>query len=488
MRAPWRTLRGRLILASLAGLLAASLVFAVVSSSLVRSVSERNAREQFDQETMRVARLASAQLEKGAQEGRDCRSYTSAEFEAFVGPGARIYLESLNVCPGTGRSIFPKPSPQLRAAVDQGLVDAQGFARISPSAIPGGRDYVATAAPLRLRGQSFGSLIIVKPRDEVRSAVADVAPRLALAALVGLVPAVFLTLLMTTRLTRPIREMREATDRVAGGDLGTEVQRAGTADLDALADDFNIMVSRLRQRDAQSRDFLMKITHDLRTPLTAIRGHASALLDGVVPDDLRSRSLEAIEGEAHRLETMVRDLLDLSRMEAEQFRLTVAECDPGPVVDHAISAHAVRAAEKGVKLKGHVHIREGIITDPDRLGQIVGNLVDNAVRWTPTGGTVTVTASSVAERGLQVEVTDSGPGVPPDQRELVFSPFQSSETPDGSTGTGLGLAICRQLARALGGDVTVDGGPEGGARFVLRLPPNAPVGARRGGVTAPDGR
>jgi len=358
--------------------------------------------------------------------------------------------------------------------VDRGLIARQGFARIDPAAIPGGRASVATAAPITVNGTSFQDLIVVKPRDEVRSEVAEVAPRLAAAALIGLLPAVLLTLLMTTRLTRPIRELRRATDRVAAGDLSAEVRRTGTADLDALADDFNIMVSRLRQRDDQSRDFVMKVTHDLRTPLTAIRGHTAAMIDGIVPEHMLAASLQAVDGEAQRLERMVADLLDLARMEARRFRLSVVSADPSEIVERTVAAHAARARESGVDLGCDVDGGPAIETDPGRMEQIVANLVDNAIRWTPPGGTVTVSSRALGTGGVEVDVSDSGPGVPPSQREEVFAPFTSRETPDGRTGTGLGLAICRQLARALGGDVTVGDAPQGGARFLLRLPRAAP--------------
>ncbi len=473
MEAPWRTLRGRLALASVAGLVAASLVFALVSSSLVSSLSERNARDQFDRETSRVTALASAQIERAAS-GGGCRTYSPAELAAFVGPGTRVYATGLKTCPGTDEAPFKLAPPALAKAVDRHVLATQPFVRIPPEAIPGPGDQVATAATLRIGNTSFGELIIVKPRDAVRATVADTAPRLVAAAVIGLIPAVLLTLLLTTRLTRPIRGMRDATDRVAAGDMSVTVARTGTSDLDALADDFNIMVARLQQRDAQSRDFLMKVTHDLRTPLTAIRGHAAALADGVVPPEMRERSLQTIETEAQRLEHMVADLLDLARMEARRFRVSVVPVDAAELVRQAVAAHEAVALRRDVALSQRIGDEGEVHSDPDRLRQIIGNLVDNAVRWTPPGGTVQVDADVSATDGLRVEVRDDGPGVPPERRDQVFAPFESSETPDGRTGTGLGLAICRQLARALGGDVTVHDAPGGGAAFVLTLPPRAP--------------
>ena len=153
------------------------------------------------------------------------------------------------------------------------------------------------------------------------------APPLLLATLIGLIPALALTLWVTGRLTRPLREMEAAADRVAGGDLTVSVPPAGTEELDHVATAFNAMVERLREREDRSRAFLMNVTHDLRTPLTAIRGHVAALRDGIVPADQVDRSLGAIESEATRLSSMVSDLLDLARIDANQFRIAPTRVD-----------------------------------------------------------------------------------------------------------------------------------------------------------------
>lgn len=469
---PWRTLRGRLAIGAMAGLLAASLVFAVVASSLVSSESERNAREEFDRQVVRVAQLISNQTEARLFDG-DCQErYSRQDIEAFVGRGTRLYVEGLPPCPGGIKQYADLP----RAAgvvIDEALLDEQGFQRIDASTLSD-VPAVATAAPLRLQGFPVSKLILVKPQEEVRSDLSDVAPRLLLATGIGFVAALVLTLLLTSRITRPIEQMRRATDRVAAGDLSTEVARHGVAELDALADDFNVMVSRLREREDASRDFLMKITHDLRTPLTAIRGHAAALSDGIVPEDLRPRSLGAIESEAGRLESMVTDLLDLARIQADRFRLTPSVTEPAAVLDLAVAALSADATARGIRVESRVGALPTILTDAARMRQIVDNLLDNAVRWSPDDGLVTLVAGPRTGGGIAVTISDMGPGVPAGSREAVFEPFTSGETPDGRTGTGLGLAICRQLARALGGDVTVADAPGGGACFTLTLPAAAP--------------
>jgi signal transduction histidine kinase len=243
------------------------------------------------------------------------------------------------------------------------------------------------------------------------------------------------------------------------------------------------MVRRLAERDGETREFLMRITHDLRTPLTAIRGHAAALSDGVVPDEDVPRSLAAIEGEATRLETLVADLLDLARLDAHRFKLDLARIEPSDVLDRAFDAMEAEASARGVAYERRIDPMPSVVTDETRVQQIVVNLLDNALRWTPAGGTVRLEGRSLPGGGFAAAVTDTGPGVPDRDRERIFDAFQSYETPDGHRGHGLGLAISRQLARALGGDVRVESRDGAGSRFVLELPAKgtapAPAGAGR---------
>jgi two-component system, OmpR family, sensor kinase len=298
-----------------------------------------------------------------------------------------------------------------------------------------------------------------------------------LATLIGLVIAFALTLWITSRLTRPLRTMEAAADRVAAGDLGVSVPPAGTEELDHVASAFNGMVARLREREDRSREFLMNVTHDLRTPLTAIRGHAAALRDGIVPADEVDRSLGAIDSEAARLSAMVSDLLDLARIDADQFRIEPATVNPRDVLEEAYAAQAAVAEARGVTLTPEIGDLPMIVTDAERFRQIIDNLLTNAIHWTPLTGTVRLAAQPEPDGGIRVEVADSGPGVPADRRERVFAPFHSEPRPDGHTGSGLGLAICRQLARTLGGDVVIDDADGGGALFVVTLPDAPPPGA-----------
>jgi signal transduction histidine kinase len=466
---PWRTLRGRLVLAAAAGLVTAAVVFAAVGAGLIRSQSQVVARAELDRQAVALADIVSGQAERAASRGTDFRSYRPDALEALVGPSTRLYYTGLQLTPGAERPTAEFPSVAA-GELSYEVLERDGVQRIDFRLPDDPQTYEASAAPVYLGGEIFGAILLARPPGELASAWPDVAGRVVGAAGIGLAVALALSLLLTSRITRPLTAMQTATHRVAAGDLRAELGPTGTQELDELASDFNLMVRRLAERDGQTREFLMRVTHDLRTPLTAIRGHAAALSDGVVPAGDVSRSLAAIEGEATRLETLVADLLDLARLDAHRFKLDLARVEPADALGRAFDAMEAHAAARGVAYERQIDDLEPVVTDETRVQQIVGNLLDNALHWTPRGGTVRLEGSGLADGGFMAAVTDTGPGIPDGQEERIFDPFQSLETPDGRRGTGLGLAISRQLARALGGDVRVERREGAGSRFVLELP------------------
>ncbi|HET6692637.1 MAG TPA: HAMP domain-containing sensor histidine kinase [Miltoncostaeaceae bacterium] len=466
---PWRTLRGRLALAVAGGLLVAAIVFAAVGGGLIRAQSQKVARAELDRQAVALAKIVSAQAEKQAVGGRAFSFVSPASLQALVGPRTKLYYSGLPLTPGADRPTDEIPRVAARE-LDYGLLEQDGVQRIDFQASEGASTTEATAAPVMLGGEAVGAILLARPPGAPASAWPDVAPWVFLAAGIGLAVALLLSLLATSRITRPLTAMQRATHRVAGGDLRTELGPTGTRELDDLASDFNLMVRRLAEREGETREFLMRVTHDLRTPLTAIRGHASALQDGVVPPDHVPRSLSAIEHEAARLETLVTDLLDLARLDAHRFTLDLAEVRPADVLDRAFDALEPEALTRGVAFERGIEPLPTMVTDEGRVQRIVGNLLDNAIHWTPPGGTIRLEGTARRDGGFTVAVCDTGPGVDPQERERIFEAFHSSESPDGRHGSGLGLAISRQLARALGGDVRVEPRPEGGSRFVLDVP------------------
>jgi len=211
---------------------------------------------------------------------------------------------------------------------------------------------------------------------------------------------------------------------------------------------------------------LMSVSHELRTPLTAIRGHVEALREGLVVDpELTTASLDVIAAEGARLERLVGDVLDLARLGARRFTVVREEVDMQRLLDRAYAAFEQEARRRAIEYRQRADSRLVIESDGDRVLQIISNLLANAFRWTPDGGRIALELSA-ANGTVAVAVEDTGPGVPPDERENIFRPFFSR---DGG-GTGLGLAIAHELAQALGGSVELEPGPQHGSRFRLVLP------------------
>jgi signal transduction histidine kinase len=467
---PWRTLRGRLALAAIGGLIVAAVVFAAVGGGLVRSQGKAVARAELDRQAKALAGIVSAQAEKQATSGVEFALFIdTANLKALIGPNSDISYTGLQLTPGGDNPTGEIPSVAARE-IDYALLE-EGEAQRIDYTLPGeSRPTEASAAAVFLGGESVGAILLSRPPGDPASAWPDVASRVSTAAGLGLGVALLLTLLLTSRITRPLTALQSATHRVAGGDLRTELGPTGTQELDELGSDFNLMVRRLAEREGETREFLMRVTHDLRTPLTAIRGHAAALVDGVVPEADVPRSLSAIEGESGRLESLVADLLDLAKLDAERFDLDLSPVQPAGILDRAFDAMEAEALNRGVAFERGIDDLAPVVTDESRVQRIVSNLLDNAIHWTPRGGTVRLEGHAREGGGFSACVSDTGPGIPESEQEQIFEAFQSQETPDGRRGSGLGLAISRQLARALGGDVRVESREGAGSRFVLDVP------------------
>ena len=226
------------------------------------------------------------------------------------------------------------------------------------------------------------------------------------------------------------------------------------------------MAARLAEAQELERNFLMSVSHELRTPLTGIRGHVAALREGVVTDpELAEESLEVVAAETDRLARLVGDVLDLAKLDAHRFTVLSEEVDMGRLVDTAYASFTEEARRRAIDYRLQDGVRPTVVTDGDRVLQIITNLLSNAFRWTPDGGVIDLALA--AQNGIvEVEVGDSGPGIAPEQQERIFRPFFSHD----AQGTGLGLAIARELAVALGGRIVVDSDAGRGSRFRLVLP------------------
>ena len=305
-------------------------------------------------------------------------------------------------------------------------------------------------------------LILLRPAS-LTSAWRPFLVDLLLAGLVGVLFAAAVSFFVARSIVRPIRRVADATRALAADERHDPLPTEGSSELVALARAFNQMTEQLEASREAERNFLLSVSHELKTPLTAIRGYAEGLADGAFEPDEAARTIAL---EAGRLERLVRDLLDLARMNRAEFSVRSEPVDLAETTREAVGRHEASAREFGVELRA-AGAETWVEADRDRLLQVASNLVENALRETPAGGAVTVTAEPA-----RLVVADTGPGIPTADVPHAFERFYLYDKvgKDRPVGSGLGLAIVKQLATAMGGDVQVESGPSG-TTFTVSLRP-----------------
>jgi signal transduction histidine kinase len=264
----------------------------------------------------------------------------------------------------------------------------------------------------------------------------------------------------------PVGDLIEAAGRVEAGEVGTQVAVRGPAEVRSLARAFNAMTSRLEQTDEARRRLLADVSHELRTPLTVMQGNLEGMLDGLYPID--EEHLAPVLEETRVLARLVEDLRTLSLSEAGSLRLHREPTDLGRLLEEVAAGHRIAADAAGVTLTVRAAPDLPLLdVDPARMRQVIVNLVANALRFTPSGGEITLGASK-ADDGIGLTVRDTGAGMEPDAVEHAFDRFYRS--PD-SSGTGLGLPIARNLVEAHGGRIELHSTPGEGTTVEVTLPP-----------------
>ncbi len=459
----FKSLRFRLPALFLAGIALTGVVSALIAFGLFRNYTEDQAKRELRREARGLTQLYAEQAIRSQERGTPPPFFAPSKLEAASGD--RLFYVGVPFFSGQGSGLRRLP----KSAVDWDAL--QRGETLEFKFTPPGEDrtFLAVAHPLYLEasGPPFGGLVVATPEAQLSSQVTRLLERLAIALLIGLLVTAGLGWYLSGRITRPLRRLAGAADEVAEGHYDTEVPLLTSGDEVAdLADSFRQMTSRLSEAEELERNFLMTVSHELRTPLTAIRGHVEALREGVVEDPaLRTASLDVISAEATRLERLVGDVLDLAKLDTRRFTVRHEEVEMARLLEQAYLAFGEEAKQREIDYSQDVSAEPVIVTDGDRVLQIITNLLANAFRWTPNGGSVGLQLS--AENGrIHVAVQDTGPGIGREEQERIFRPFW---THDGK-GTGLGLAIARELAMALGGRIDLDSEVGRGSRFELVLP------------------
>ena len=322
-----------------------------------------------------------------------------------------------------------------------------------------GTRYFYAARPVGQR-----ALVLLRPTRLGATASKPFLEGLLLAALAGAALAALASFLLARAISRPVRRVAQAARSLAEERSPAPVPVEGARELVLLAESFNNMATQLGKARAAERSFLLSVSHELKTPLTAIRGYAEGLADGAVSVD---EAVETIGREGARLERLVRDILDLARMNKSEFSVHAEPIDLGVVAREAVRRYEAPARDFAVTLEAVAPLVAPAIGDADRTLQVISNLVENALRLTPPGGVVRVIAAPGS-----IAVEDTGPGLQPDEVPRAFDRFflYSRYGGERPVGTGLGLAIVKELTEGMNGSVEVESEPGRLTRFVVRLP------------------
>jgi len=428
---------------------------------LTRAAARRTALDELQAQSAAIAELVAAvatprRAEDGTTQPQVNRQALQRISEAFS-----VRDVGLLVIGPNGRQVGSLPAGVDLSANEDAIV--RGGGEVSGTA-RGGVLYGAAGRPV---GRS---IVIVALTGSARSLLGGAGGWFLLASALVVLLAVFVAFRLGGALARPMRDATAVTERIAGGDLTARLPDppAGQRDeLAVLSRSVNSMADNLERSRGLEQQFLLSISHDLRTPLTNIRGYAEAITDGAVDEPAAAAGV--ILAESARLERLVRDLLDLARLDSRQFALHPRSTDLAAAVVAAAEGARADVAAAGLTLDVRsAPTAEGLV-DVDRLAQVVGNLVANAARYART---TIVVEPQVHPDSVVVLVTDDGPGIAAADLPHVFERlYRAADQPRRTeSGSGLGLAIVRELVGAMGGEVGVTSPPTGGTTFWFRIP------------------
>jgi two-component system sensor histidine kinase BaeS len=470
-------MRRRLMLA-MVGLVAVVLVIAGVGSLLLtRNAARNQAQQQLTQEAKSLTQskisersLGALAVIKATLKLEDADVITINRFGEIVGNTlpSDINENDIDVAAVQNGQTVSGRSGSLVYAVSPVTLSQQEIERLAKRAR--GITFEGTFAVLLTRnvgnlGPSWGYFII--------------------AGGAALVIAALIAWQMSRRIARPLVEATQATGRIASGNLESRISihKRDYPEFASLAGSINDMAQSLEDGRARERHLLLAVSHDLRTPLTSIRGFAEAIQDGAVEDD--GQAADVIIAESRRLERLVGDLLDLTKLEARQMSISMRPTDAAEVVTTTAEGFGPAAAKSGlaivVQMPGADEVqtppgaaqahRPLVAADPDRLAQLLANLLENAITFALTTVTVTVTDDPAAGACV-ITVMDDGPGIAAGDLTKVFERFYRADRgPNRRLGSGLGLAIVAELAAAMGGNVRAESPvtDDGGSRLVVTL-------------------
>ncbi|HCJ11421.1 MAG TPA: hypothetical protein DHW14_09715 [Clostridiales bacterium] len=487
------SIRERLVLSHFILVLLVVFLIGVVSLGLVRNFVLKSATETLVEQAEQISGVLDARASVFEQRAaglalrplvRLVSQLTAADL-VFLGPDGRVLIGSERLASLVG-VLFADDQETVRRAMGEGRTVSSTFRD------PLGRLSVVAVSPVQSAGRTVGAVVLVKPVTEVTGTLTRLFLLFVLSSLAGLALSLVVSFIIARNLTRPLAALEGAAAKVAAGCFDHRVPVESDDEVGRVARSFNRMARRLGEFHRERQHLYASVSHELRTPVTSIRGFAQALKDNVGGPGDRERHLDIILEETERLERLVNDLFQLARLEAGQVTFEWRTVDLAEVVRDSVRKYRPRAQAARVTMTfeeeedgGPLEVRG----DPDRLDQVLSNLIENALRFTPEGGRIVVRAFREGGDSV-VSVGDSGPGIPEKDLERVFDRFYTVDRSRAraKAGTGLGLAIAKQIVEAHGGRIWAGRSPEGGALLSFALPPAGRSDGAVTGAVRDDGR
>ncbi len=471
------------LLAAAAGIVAVSLLLSgALTWVLVRDLELQSAQDQLDRSILTARPLIQHQeclLRVGAVTNAGaatCRLDDPIDFQARLNLlASQLGSSRLLLLNRQGRVVFDSGSAETSGQVISVTPSRRVTGVAEARTILGGQTYLIAATTITPTRDPLGAAYVVLglPQGAFAAAAAsDLVPRLLLAGGAALLLAILLVLLVSRSLTRPLGKLAAAAEDIAAGHYSRRVGIHGTDEIGKLGSAFDRMAEAVERARKVQREFLANVSHELKTPLTSLIGFSQALVDGSIKTEKeRARAATVVHEESERVLRMAQELLDLARVEAGSISFHITAVDLGGHLQQGLEIVRPRADARELNLELDVPTDiPPVAADPERLHQILDNLLDNAVKYAPSGSTVTATARLEGSSVEGVVANPSGPH-PPDP-DRMFERFYRADPSRSAAagGVGLGLAISRELATAMGGRLWADIDGSGNLRMHLTLP------------------
>jgi two-component system OmpR family sensor kinase len=448
MNAWFRSLRGRITLVTVSVAVLAVLITGAVSVQLVRQSTISQGRAQLAAQAQLLGRLPAAIDLTSLQERArlalgDSRVAVIAADGRVSGPGAAFVTAADVSALLAGSPVSQTESRRGKTMLVEGRPTGSGTA-----------------------------IVLVRSLGNLETTTAGTVQRMFLALAIGVVMAIVAGTLLARWLTRPLIATVETARRMAAGERGLVMETHQPTEVAEVAEALATLDRALSTSEGRQREFLLSISHELRTPLTAVRGYGEAMVDGLIHEGDIAGVGAILVTETGRLDRFVADLLELARLEADDFAVIRQRVDVALILEQTADAWRGRAATLEVKvnaLPGTAGL--ALESDAQRVRQLIDGLVENALRVTPAGSTVSIAARTFGT-GVVIEVRDGGPGLSPDDLAVAFDrgALRARYRDIRPVGTGLGLSIAARLVARLGGSIAAGNAPGGGAVFAVSLP------------------